>query len=94
MARSVFLNDMAYADGEEDPRESLRTTLAFAVDDWGETRAMAWVWGIVEGWDAEAMAELAAKFRWDAAATARLDRLHEAFDALRTPGESEGDGTV
>jgi len=78
----VFLNDQPYRDGEEDPHESLRTALAFSVDDWGATRAMAWVWGIVEGWDDEAMAELAAEFRWDAATTARLNRLHERFAAL------------
>ena len=39
---------------------------------------------IVNGWDSDAMAELAEKFRWDAATTARLDRLHTGFDALRS----------
>lgn len=79
---AVFLNDQPYRDGQEDPRESLRDTLAFSVDDWGATRAMAWVWGIVHGWDPEAMEELAERFGWDPATTARLDRLHEAFDRL------------
>ena len=78
---AVFLNDVTYTDGEEDPRKSLDTTLAFSVDDWAATRAMAWVWGIVVGWDEESMAELAAEFRWDEATTARLNRLHERFAA-------------
>jgi hypothetical protein len=79
----IFTNDLPYRDKTEDPRKSLGNTLAFSVDDWGSSRAMAWVWGIVCGWDAEAMAELAVQFRWDADTTARLDRLHEAFEKLR-----------
>jgi hypothetical protein len=80
MIRVTFLNDEPYRDGEEDPREALRTTLAFSADDWASSRAMAWVWGIVEGWDDESMTELAATYRWDKATKERLNRLHEAFD--------------
>jgi ABC-type microcin C transport system permease subunit YejB len=87
MTRVVILNNEPYVNGQEDPREALRDTLAFSVDDWGATRAMAWVWGIVEGWDPEAMAELAEQYGWDRATTERLDRLHAAFDAL-TVGET------
>jgi hypothetical protein len=83
----VFLNDVTYTDGQEDPRESLKTTLAFSVDDWAATRAMAWVWGIIEGWDDESMAELAETFHWDEATTARLNRLHKAFTS-ETAGEA------
>lgn len=79
----VFLNDEPYRDGVEDPRKSLGDTLAFSVDDWSATRAMAWVWGIVHGWEDDAMAELAAEYGWDEGAVARLNRLHEAFDRLR-----------
>ena len=49
----VFLNDQPYSDGQEDPIKALRDTLAFAVDDWGDSRAKAWVYGIVLGWDDE-----------------------------------------
>jgi hypothetical protein len=83
--RRVFLNDRPYQDGQEDPRVALSDTLAFSVDDWAATRAMAWVWGIVCGWDDDAMAELAETFRWDETTTARLNRLHAAFDALSGP---------
>lgn len=85
--RAVFLNDQPYVDGQEDPKKSLGDTLAFSVDDWAATRAMAWVWGIIEGWDDEAMAELAQEFSWDEVTTARLNRLHERFDKL---GEAMG----
>lgn len=86
--KSVFLNDVAYTDGEQNPLKALDLTLAFSVDDWAATRAMAWVWGIVCGWDDDAMAELAQTFRWDEATTARLNRLHERFAALSAVGSA------
>ena len=87
--RSVFVNDLTYSDGQEDPLEALDTTLAFSVNDWGASRAMSWVWGIVCGWDnedgtpGEAMAEQAQRHGWSDEAVARLRRLHAAFAALR-----------
>jgi len=72
----------------ECPIDSLKSTLAFAVDDWSRTRAMAWVWGIVHGWEGESLEECKAEFRWTDEACARLGRLHDAFEALeasRTP---------
>lgn len=80
--RALFLNDVAYSENEEDPLESLDTVIAFSVDDWGASRAMAWVYGIICGWE-EAMPEVAARFGWSDSAVARLQRLHERFDALR-----------
>lgn len=77
---TVFLNDLPYRDGQEDPGGSLRSTIAFSVDDWSESRAMAWVYGIVLGWDEDSLAELRPRFGWDEATTGRLRRLHEAFD--------------
>lgn len=75
----IFANDIPFTDGTDDPFKSLRDTLAFAVDDWAATRAMAWTWGIIEGWDSESMGELAEQFKWTPEQTARLNRLHEAF---------------
>jgi hypothetical protein len=75
-------NDLPYQGQKLEPLEALGDVLAFSADDWGETRAMAWVWGIVLGWDDDASAELAAKFRWSAEQIARMQALHERFDAL------------
>lgn len=91
MSSPIFVNDLPYRVPEENPLESLKSTLAFAVDDWGDSRAKAWVYGIVLGWgsdddDPDAHAELAAKFGWDDAAVARLRRLHAAFEALDQAG--------
>lgn len=77
--KQVWLNDVPYQAGQEDPRQSLQDTLAFSVDDWGATRAMAWVWGIINGWDDDAMKELAEQHGWNEATIARLNRLHAAF---------------
>ena len=85
----MFLNDRPYTDAQENPVESLRDTLAFSVDDWGSSRAMAWVWGIVNGWDEDAMSDLARLFGWDTATTERLNRLHAAFDRLSTDTREE-----
>lgn len=79
--RVVVAASLGYSAQTEDPREALRRAMSFAVDDWGSSRAMAWVWGIVNGWEDDAMAELAAEYSWDAETIARVRRLHRAFDA-------------
>jgi hypothetical protein len=79
---SIFANDLTFTLPEEDPKKSLRLALAFAVDDWGSSRAMAWVWGVVIGWPDDALDECANSFGWDDETKARLVRLHEAFERL------------
>lgn len=86
MSDPIILNDVTYTDGEENPLKALSTTLAFSADDWGSSRAKSWVWGIVCGWDDEAMAELAAEWGWDETAVARLNRLHARFEELEHHG--------
>ena len=78
----IFLNDEPFRSTESDPIDALKNTLAFSVDDWATTRAMAWVWGIVLGWDDESMVELAERHGWSDGAVARLRGLHAAFDTL------------
>lgn len=89
MTEHIFLSNVAYTDGAEDPLESLETTLAYAVDDWGSTRAMSWVWGIVCGWE-DAMEEQARKHGWDAETVARLERLHAEFERLKSDKPLDG----
>ncbi|WP_330253074.1 hypothetical protein OG874_00215 [Nocardia sp. NBC_00565] len=71
----------------EDPFESLRSAIAFSSADWSEARDLAWIYGIVLGWDPDpgededgAMDVVAQRFSWDAANVARLRRLHAAFE--------------
>lgn len=88
----IFANDLPYTNGNDDPLRALEDTLAFAVDDWSDTRAKAWIYGIVCGWDdpdapdEDAMSELAEQFRWTPEQVARLRLLHERFKALSEGG--------
>lgn len=68
--------------GEEDPLKALKTTLATSSCDASEARDIAWMYGIVCGWDEAALAELRAKFGWPVEQTDRLKRLHAAYEKL------------
>jgi hypothetical protein len=73
--------------------EALRNITAFWPGDWSEDRRLAWLYGIIAGWDEEgagadpgeeydAMGSVAAKHDWDSVTVARL-RMHRAeFKAL------------
>lgn len=61
---------------------SLYDTMVFDPRGWANSgKGNAWIYGLVVGWDDDAMAEVAAKFRWDDATVARLRRLHAALNA-------------
>lgn len=85
----IIANDIPFTAGQENPLLSIGDAIAFDSGDWGLTRAMAWIYGIVLGWDDEddpsdngAMDEVARKFDWSPEAVARLRRLHERFAEL------------
>ena len=90
MPEIIIANNLPYTLTEMDPREALRDTIALSADDWSQTRAMAWVYGIILGWDPDpeadedggAMAELAAKFDWEPEQVERLRELHGRFDQM------------
>ena len=75
--------------------ESLANVLAFSSRDWGQARDLAWLWGIVHGWDDEhdedsAMPEMARVHGWDEVEVARLRRLHAAYEAILADAEGSG----
>lgn len=78
--------------------ESIANVLAFSARDWGQARDLAWLWGIVHGWDDEdheedsAMPEQARAHGWDDAEVARLRRLHDAFARILDEAE-RGEGS-
>ena len=87
--RIVWAHKIAETDAHDDPLRSLIDTIAFSSADWGAARDLAWIYGIVLGWDndegdddpetADAMSEIAAKFGWSDEQVARLRRLHLRF---------------
>ena len=91
--RVVFANDLPYTNGQDDPLQAIGDTLAFAVDDWSGSRAKAWIYGIVLGWDSDdddteegAMGDLAERHGWSDEQVARLRALHERFKVLAESG--------
>jgi hypothetical protein len=97
MPEIVIANNLPYTEPQIDPREALRDTLAFSADDWGQTRAMAWVYGIILGWDpdpedmqdpeaGDPMVELADRFDWSPEQVERLRELHRRFDLIEDIG--------
>lgn len=61
----------------ENAKESVKSCVAFHVRDWAADKRDAWLFGVVCGWDDEAMAEVSARHGWSAAEVGRLRRLHE-----------------
>lgn len=65
--------------------DSAQSAIAFSPHDWGADKRLAWVYGILVGWDDEALAEMQKKFRWTDESVERLKSYHEAIKA--TQGE-------
>ena len=67
--------------------QSLADVVAFSARDWSTARDLAWLWGIVQGWDdddpeCDAMSEQAAIHGWDDHEVARLRQLHAAVTLI------------
>lgn len=88
MPEPIIATRIAENASTEGALESLRDAIAFSSADWGEYRDLAWIYGIVLGWDdeddpdGETMRELAERFGWTAGGIARLRRLHAEFVRL------------
>lgn len=69
--------------------ESLRNVITTSSLDWGSASDIAWIYGIVVGWDTDprdddgldAMRELTVRFSWT---TETVERLRRLSDGLRT----------
>lgn len=64
---------------EENPLASIVASIAFSSRDWSANHRDAWVYGVAIGWDTEALVEVAARHKWDAATVARLEELHRRY---------------
>lgn len=65
------------------PLTSLEVTIPFWVGDWSEDNRLAWVYGIVCGWDDEAMDEVAYLHDWSKETVERLNLLHNRYKQLQ-----------
>ncbi|GAA3330621.1 hypothetical protein HP467_07335 [Curtobacterium albidum] len=69
--------------------ESLRNTLALSSRDWNTYGDVAWLWGVLLGWeddDEDYLPGVAAQWRWSEAQVARLRRLRAALVPYRLIG--------
>ena len=46
------------------PVEQLQRALAYSSRDWGASVDLAWIYGIISGWDDDSLSELASKYDW------------------------------
>jgi hypothetical protein len=79
-------------DGGAPPEPSawvtLREMVAFDSRDWSVSPKDAMLYGIIVGWDAPALAELAEIHGWDERFRNRLAALHDDYMALRVRAAS------
>lgn len=69
---------------EENPLRSVATVIATSSKDWSLHPGDAWIWGIVNGWNREALAEVSARHRWTAEDLDRLERLRAKWIELES----------
>ena len=77
-------NILTYPKSEMDIQgclDSIECTIAFDVRDWSEDSRLAWIYGIVFGWD-DAEKEIQNNFRWSDADIKRLRKLHRQWIEL------------
>lgn len=61
------------------PIESLSMVVSFSARDWASNSEDAWLYGVMNGWGDEALAEISVKFGWNRIDIVRLKSLHEKF---------------
>ena len=63
----------------DNPFESIRATMSFSSRDWSANHRDAWLWGIVFGWDGDAMPEMVDKHGWNDHTVQRLKKLRQRY---------------
>ncbi|WP_242242695.1 hypothetical protein [Bacillus cereus group sp. BfR-BA-01309] len=56
---------------------SLDRAISFSPHDWSSHHRLAWIYGIICGWDDASLNGLQEKFSWDNEAIERLKSYHE-----------------
>lgn len=63
--------------------DSLLCTIVFDSRDWADDRRLAWIYGVLVGWNAASWKELSKKFGFDAPSIARARKYHKALTAAK-----------
>lgn len=63
----------------KDVYESLYNTIVFDSADWSKTKRLAWIYGIIVGWNNESYEEIKDMWNWSDKTIARNKRLNKTF---------------
>ena len=63
----------------ECPMKSVEVALATISMDVSTDAKLAWIWGVILGWDKASMKELIERFGWTSDTVARLDALRRRW---------------
>ena len=77
--------------GIDNPLQSIEDTIAFDSRDWSSDKRLAWIYGVVNGWENEEEGEdpdsiykeLQREFKWTNETVERLKRLHNTYAELQ-----------
>ena len=62
--------------------DSISSAIVFSPHDWAAHHRLAWIFGIVVGWDDESLEGLKKKFGWDDKTIGRLKSYHGTIRKL------------
>lgn len=62
--------------------DSLHSAIVFSSHDWSRDKRLAWVYGIIVGWDDDSFEELKERFGWSDKTIERLKKYHEEIEKV------------
>ena len=78
LSQSAVEGLVIFADGLN-PLLSIADAMSFWAGDWGQNSRLAWIYGIVHGWDDDSLDEPKKKHSWNQEAVERLKQLHKNY---------------
>lgn len=67
---------------QDNPLESIALSISTSPYDWSSSNAMAWIYGIVNGWNDESLNELSEKLGWSESNLSKLKNLNMSYQKL------------
>ncbi len=64
----------------------MRNSIVYSCRDWSVLSSDAWLYGMIVGWDAESLIDIAVKFRWSAAQISTLRSHRESVRQVENIG--------
>lgn len=81
----TWLNSKHLEFPDECPLRSISTSIATMPNDWSLDHREAWIYGITNGWNDEALDEIQKRLKWNPALADRLKRLRAKWLSMEHP---------